>query len=374
MRLSVEHEGVLYRNPRPGMRAECAFLPNIMPLNEGDLLCVYRIGQAFYSNDGKLSLLRSCNGGTEWMEDNLLWDPANDPQPYNYTAPHASCLRDGTLLVVAFRFDVSDPEATMINDETGGFRYLEKVLFRSTDNGHTWEGPHVIDLLDGGSGDVPSQIIELNNGRLFVPVEVWKSWDDRSPLHIKGFGLLSDDGGQTWSDRVEYPSASNSEKMFSHTRYTRMLDGRILGLQWTQSIGGQENFDLHRVISDESATKWSEPVSTGLVAQTCWPADLGEGRIAVAYTRREGRKPGVYVALSFDGGLTWDVDNEIQVWDAVGQEYLGVEHVPEYPRSHDNIAFGKPNLARLPDGGLIAAWWCTQACVTHARFAKLVFK
>ena len=27
--------------------------------------------------------------------------------------------------------------------------------------------------------------------------------------------------------------------MFSHSRYTRMLDGRICALQWTQAIGGQ---------------------------------------------------------------------------------------------------------------------------------------
>ena len=113
-----------------------------------------------------------------------------------------------------------------------------------------------------------------------------------------------------------------------------MLNGCILGLQWTQSIGGHENFDLHRVISDESATKWPDPASTGLVAQTCWPADLGEGRIAVAHTRREGMSSGVYVALSSDEGMTWDIENQVQVWDAVGQEYQGVEQVPEYPQSH----------------------------------------
>jgi hypothetical protein len=59
------------------------------------------------------------------------------------------------------------------------------------------------------------------------------------------------------------------------------------------------------------------------------------------------------------------------LWDAVGQEYLGCERVPDYPASHDNIAFGKPNLARMPGGSLLASWWCTQACITHIRFARL---
>ena len=31
-RLKVLDDGVIYRNPEPGMRAECAFLPNVVPL------------------------------------------------------------------------------------------------------------------------------------------------------------------------------------------------------------------------------------------------------------------------------------------------------------------------------------------------------
>ena len=59
------------------------------------------------------------------------------------------------------------------------------------------------------------------------------------------------------------------------------------------------------------------------------------------------------------------------VWDAVGQEFLGVSRKPNYPASHDNIAFGKPNTARLPGGDILSSWWCTQACVTHIRYARL---
>src|SRR5438445_10898652 len=77
------------------------------------------------------------------------------------------------------------------------------------------------------------------------------------------------------------------------------------------------------------------------------------------------------VAASGDGGRSWDLERQVIVWDAVGQEFLGVTHKPTYPSSHDNIAFGKPNLARLPGGDLIASWWCTQACVSHLRYARV---
>ena len=91
----------------------------------------------------------------------------------------------------------------------------------------------------------------------------------------------------------------------------------------------------------------------------------------MAYSLREGMAPGVMVALSDDEGRSWDLDHQVTVWDAVGQEFLGVSHKPSYPASHDNIAFGKPDTAVLPSGEVIVSWWCTQACVTHIRFARL---
>ena len=85
-------------------------------------------------------------------------------------------------------------------------------------------------------------------------------------------------------------------------------------------------------------------------------------------------KPGILVALSEDEGKTWDLEHQVMAWDAVGQEFLGVSRKPTYPASHDNIAFGKPNTARLPGGDILSSWWCTQACVTHIRYARLTLK
>lgn len=372
-KLHVKNEGVIYRNPRPGYKAECAYIPNIVPLSGQELLCFYRLGQAFYSHDGVIAQARSRDGGLTWTRELPVWDPRNDTTSYNYSAPHGTLLSDGSLLLVAFRMDASDPEQELFNLKTGGLRVTEKVLFRSTDAGHCWSDPKVLDLPGTEPVDLPSQIIELNDGRLFLACEQWKAWGDARPLHIKGFALFSEDGGQTWSGRVDFPSAADDQKMYSHSRYTRMLDGRILALQWTQTIGGQEDFDLHLVVSDDTGLQWPAPLPTGIPAQTSWTADLGDGRVAAVYSRRQGMQPGVLAALSEDEGRTWDLENQVLVWDAVGQEFLGVEQVPDYPRSHENIAFGKPNLARLAEDTIIGAWWCTQACVTHIRYAIFSF-
>lgn len=370
MKLGIVDEGILYRNPNPGIRAEAAFLPNIVPVSETEIMCFYRIGSAFYSIDGKIGKLRSMDGGHTWKQEGYVWDPINDNFPWNYSAPHATRLRNGSMLLIASRLDCTEEDLPMMNPITGGKRATQAVLFRSDDNGYTWSEPERMDLPEGGE-DVPSQIIELNNGKWFLPIEVWKGWDDHGPFRIYGYCLFSIDQGKTWAGRVDYPSACQAARSYSHSRYTQILDGRIAALQWTQEAGTAANYDLHYVMSDVTGEIWSTPQPTGLNAQTSWLTQLDTNVLAAAYTDRTGTNPGVYVVLSEDEGRTWDVLNQVMVWDAVGQEYLGVEKKPEYPASHDNIAFGKPNLVRLKNGELMASWWCTQACVTHIRFAKL---
>lgn len=370
--LKTLQESIIYRNPDPGHEAICAFQPNVVPLSDNELLCFCRIGQAFYSADGRIGQMRSTDGGSTWVEEGLAWDPANDDVHHSYNAPHATRLRDGTLIMLASRFEVSATDPLRFNPKTGGSKPSEKILLRSRDNGQVWSEPQILDLPAEGVVDVPSSVIELNDGRWFLACELWKTWHDPSPLHIKGFACFSEDEGRTWGKRVDFPSASDTSKMYSHSRYTGMVDGRIGALQWTQSIGGQENYDLHYVVSDEAATQWSRPRPTGIPAQTSWMVDSGKGELVVTYSDREGMTPGVKVALSRDEGNSWDLQSQVMVWDAVGQEFLGTSHKPSYPASHENIAFGKPHTARLPGGDILSSWWCTQSCVTHIRAARLV--
>ena len=370
-RLSLMDEGILYRNARPGFTAECAFLPNVVPLGGEEVLCFYRLGQAFYSVDGRLACLRSGDGGRSWTQEGIVWDPDRDDRAYSYTAPHGTRFSDGSLALIAFRVDFTDSEEPLFNPDTGGVRSHETVLFRSPDQGRSWSSPELLAAPHGGTANPPSQIIELNDGRWWLAWERWKAWGDTGPLHIKGSYTTSDDQGRTWSEPVDFPSAADHRTMYSHSRYARMLDGRITALQWAQEVGTVADLDLHFTISDETGTRWSEPHPTGVMGQTSWVADLGEGVLAAAYTSREGMNPGIMVVLSEDEGRTWDVEHQVQVWDAVGQEFLGVVHRPSYPSSHDNIAYGKPHLVALPGGPLVCSWWCTQASVTHARFARL---
>ena len=371
-RLDLIDTGVLYRNPAPGHVAICAFYPSLVVLSEKELLCVYRVGQALYSADGRLAALRSTDGGRTWQQAGMVWDPSNNaPSNYSYTAPFISRLRSGAVIVLAKRLVAEHIDLAMFNPDTGGKKPSQLVLLQSEDNGNSWSPPALIDLPDGEVVSSHTSVIDLDDGRWMLCFERWKAWERTEALHIRGFAMFSGDRGKTWGQRVDFPSASDDEKMYSHSQYRRRRDGQIWALQWAQGIGGQTNFDVHLVTADPTGRHWSDPRPTGIPGQTSCIADLGDGMAVAAYSKRESGKPGIMAVHSEDDGANWDLEHEVMVWDAVGQEFLGVAHKPTYPASHDNIAFGKPDTVTLPDGDIIVSWWCTQACVTHIRYARL---
>jgi len=146
----------------------------------------------------------------------------------------------------------------------------------------------------------------------------------------------------------------------------------LFALYWTGNAQFSEFFDLHWNTSDAAGKQWTQPQSTGVHGQSSYPAQVSPGRIAFIYSQREKTdQPGIKVVMSKDGGQTWDLDNQVVVWDAYGQEALGVPRTDTYPTSHDVVAYGAPHLVRLSEDELMASFWCTQSADTHARFCRL---
>jgi len=368
MKLEILDSGIIYKNINPGFKAESAYLPNLVALSENEVLCFMRIGSAFFSTDGKIWQFRSLDYGKTWVQEKII-ELYDSDKNYHYSAPHCTLTSSGELVLLVHREKNPDEitEAYMLHQK-------QQIIFTSTDKGRNWKGYQIIIPTGEHYVDTPSNIIELNSGVWFLACEEWENMGTDLPIHIKGFGIFSKDRGKTWESVSYFPSSFDNEKMFSHSRYSKMIDGRVAALQWSQKIGGQDDFDAHITISDINAKEWILPKSTGIPAQTSWLADMGDGVFVAIYTHRMGFTPGIKALISTDFGDIWNNDDPLTIWDSVGQEFLGVNNIPDYPKSHDNIAFGKPNLIRISKEDLLASWWCTQACITHARYARLRLK
>src|ERR1051325_88679 len=134
-RLSILDSGVIFRNPLPGHRVINAFYPDVLPLANGEWICLVRVGGALYSPDGMLELCRTSDQGKTWNRQGPVRDRRHDPKPYNYAEGFLSQMRDGSIVLRMMRVDVTDPDKLSYNEKTSGMRPFELSFLRSNDQG-----------------------------------------------------------------------------------------------------------------------------------------------------------------------------------------------------------------------------------------------
>lgn len=374
-RLEMVDSGILYINPDPSHYYSFASHPHPLQLSESEFLCTYQDGSGLYGADMNIYLLRSSDGGQTWTHEGPLYDKSGDDRPYSYHDGQLNRLSDGTLTVLAFRADRSDPRRRMFSD-TGGLITSETVLFTSGDGGHTWSGPQPIRLSRDLVATPSGGIVELADGRWMAAFDQWHGYDDPGPYEPRMWAFYSSDRGQTWGDEVVMADGKAEKKGYWHGKTIRLQDGHLYTLFWAADMRPLPERDVinlpnHYAYADAAGRRWETPQPTNLPGQTNCPAQLPDGRIAVIYTLREAERPGFMVTLSEDGGRTFDLEHQVRVWDSTGWETIGLSSPDKYPNSHDTVAFGAPTLMVTLKGELYASWWCTLASVTHLRWARL---
>lgn len=373
-RLQMVDSGILYINPDPAHDHVFATHPQPLQLSEREFICTYQRGAAMYSADTNIALLRSFDGGVTWDHEGFVYDKSEDDWPYSYHGDFLSRMRDGAIVLLCFRVDRSQPDKPMFS-ASGGLIENKPVLFFSHDGGHTWTGPLPLRLPAGMVATPANPIVELKDGRWLATFDQWHAFDDPGPYKPRMLAFFSADRGRTWGDTIVIADGEREGKGFWHGKTIRLSDGRLYTLFWSADMTHKEkgpiNLSLHYSFADKTGRHWSKPEPTSVPSQTHCPAELPGGRLCAIYTWREAERPGFMAVLSEDGGRTWDLDNQVRLWDATGWTHIGI-HIPDkYPKSHDTIAFGAPTLMTTLNGELYASWWCTYASLTHIRWARL---
>jgi len=375
--MKILDSGVIFRNPLPGHRVINAIFPNPCVLDEGEILCLARVGLAMYSVDGVLEFFRSIDGGQTWQREGPPIDTASDAVQFNYRVGDQTRLRDGSLLLKINRAPHPDPDVLYFNQQTGGTLATEACYLRSEDRGHIWSQPVTATLAEPfepqHAPEASGRVIELEDGSWFQLYETWKHHDDGGPFDLNSYGMFSTDGGRTWGQRVPVAVGRDENRSYSHGMPTQLDDGRVYISLWAAESQLQESFDLYRVRStDASCRRWTEPAALSIPGQSSASADMGGGRVLIIYSHRENtEQPGIKVVLSTDYGDTFDVSDPLVVWDAYGKESLGVSRTNTYPSSHDAIAYGAPRIVRLNEQHALAVFWCTQGADTHCRWCRI---
>jgi hypothetical protein len=372
----VTDKGVIYQNPTPTLKPDQATMPGLVWLSDREFLCVFRRAPASEAIDAFYGICRSTDGGRTYVDQGLLWDPKGDDRAYSYVYAYPTLMPDGALILAGSRWDRSGEDWQIYNPITLGGLPIQSLIFTSRDGGRTWTPPQVVVSPQGRMANSSGRIIPLKDGRLLLPVETWKAYDDPNPPMQSSLALFSSDGAKTWKDYAVVAHDPRGCIIYWNGMFTRLRDGRLFVMYWTKDYQSGKDLTIHATWSEDEGRTWTEPYDTGILGQMGSSIDVGAGRVLAAYNRRDMDNPGIYAAVSEDGGRTWPPFGEHTViWDARGRDIIGnrdQEHTGLFDEGL--FAFGKPDALLLPDGTVYIGYWATSNFVSHLRWCRVQVK
>ena len=268
--------------------------PSIAQAPNGDLLVVFsgdRDGHV--SNDGKVQMVRTCDGGRSWGPATTVFDTEIDDRDSGVL-----CTAQGTILVSWFTGPYGGP-------------WQGHWAIRSTDNGLGWEDPvptHVT---------APHGPIQLSDGRLLFigqrphcshgePGD-WNGSPSESPYTVSI--AESRDEGRSWQVLSDFSVPAAAQMLsYDEPHMAELTNGQLVAM--FRDCNGEHY--LHQARSSDGGRTWSVPWRTPMRGLPPHLLHLGEDVLLVTYAKR-WEPYGVYACLSRDGGATWDCDREFRL-------------------------------------------------------------
>lgn len=361
--LEITDQGILSQEEGCG-----AYMPTITPLSDGSFIASQHVGRSLGSADCHIEVLRSPDGNS-WVNEGDIHGGAPD-DGCSYRGPKISELPDGRLLMAATRFQATHDN--LFNAETEGLVRGELLLFWSENQGRSWSPPQPVPV------DLPPERYTWNGAGIFLqlaadrwmyPIETWKPDGYAGPPDQKAAALFSPDQGRTWDEFVVVADDPSGSLLWWDQMCAVLPDGRIYTLLWTHQYGTPNDLTNHWTISSDQGRTWSDPAPTNLRGQVCTPIPLSDGRVAAIYNFRHDPQ-GIHVALTEDLS-TFDLENEVVVFDAGQEATLGQPENKNFLAEHMQIAFGKPVGVLLDTNQLLTCFWCTAGGSTHTRWVRL---
>jgi predicted neuraminidase len=374
---TIENHGLLKQVSNDDDRIE-AYLPshlvqnhasNILPLDNGDILCAWFAGTQEGMSDIHIYLSRLNKGVERWSETvKVSDDPTRSEQnPVLFQAP------DGKLWLL-YTAQKSG------NQDTAIIRYRI-----SEDNGYTW-GP-IETLFDTPGTFIRQPIVVLDNGDWLLPIwycytspgEKWTGDKDVSAVKI------SKDQGKTWGE-YEVPNSLGCV----HMNIEKLDDGTLLALfrsRWADHI--------YSTYSTDNGRTWSDPTPTELPNNnsSIQFTKLNNGHLALVFNNMNAdncseRRTSLYdeiededdnsiistagngdiqnkesegrsafwgaprapmtIAISKDNGKTWPIIKNLEVGDGYAMTNNSKDRL--------NREYSYPTIKQTPDGKIHIAY------------------
>lgn len=273
-----------------------------------------RQGQYDHVDKGaRIAVLHSEDGGETWSDPEILdaFDPERGEQD-----PSIQVLQDGVMMINFFQwYVVPEEEKDRLKYPArqqidGSWADVEgPYIVRSYDGGNSWEEDPVPvashPLPRAGTSDA---VIELPDGSLIMGIYGAEYGDNV----CRSYSVISRDGGDTWGEPALIASDPEKRISFEEPGLTLTEDGTLLALI---RAGEPGNYTfLYQARSEDGGKSWMNLHQTPLWGHPASVIELADGRLLATYGHR--RDPfGIRACLSRDGGVIWDIEDEIVLRD-----------------------------------------------------------
>ena len=299
--------------------------PTIAREADGELLTVFSGDrETHFCPYGKNQMVRSHDGGETWSSPETINSTPLDDRDTGIVV-----LRSGAIVMSWFTGDTAErmeqnrkPAPDHMVDawtrhcakisEEERRRWHGHWTRRSTDGGSTWET--AVDSI----ASAPHGPIQLQDGRLLYMGH--PKLEGRPSL----VSVESADEGRSWRmmGTIPVPERDAEELPFFEPHPADLPDGRLLWLWRYQPSGSPDDFYMQQTESTDGGKTWSVTHPTPMWGYPPHLILLHNGDVLATYGYRRPRY-GQRACLSHDGGLTWDIDNEIILRDDADNGDLG---------------------------------------------------
>jgi len=374
--MRILNQGIVYdASTAPPPRRFCAFT-NTTILSEGRILVAFHAGSAKEAPDENVLMRLSADGGCTWEAvcDGLPL-LAVDGKPGSWHHGRVTELAPGHWLGAFWWLDRSDPSLPMINPETTGTLPNRIFLMDSFDDGRTWTNRREVDTRPFPSVALMGAPLVLADGSIAVVSEAWKTYYDTSYGEHSAILSISHDGGHTFEPSVVVAHDPANRLLFWDQRLAVDPEsGRLIGMFWTHDrVAGQDR-NAHIAWSEtQDGGRWTYPSDTGIAGQIPRPLVLPGGRLLCVYVHRHW-PPSLRAVLSSDFGKTWDVANELVVYEHAAGAQAGMDGKRDFADYYADMrvwSFGHVEPGLLPDGTAFAAFYAGDAQSLSVRWVRI---
>ena len=364
---------VLFCNSRPHVKSIHGYFPSVVVLPDGEMVATYVLAEAFESVDARVHVARSADLGKTWRHEGPICKPTTDRITSTFgRLAVAENRQTETVELVAnlLRCDRTDHiDEGLANPETMGFVPSEMLLVRSSDAGHTWSKPELLNPpLVGPEFEMCSPITILSDGRWLLPTSTWRDWDGNLPNGNRMVAFVSEDQGKTWPSYMDVMAGPKSQLIYWESKIIELSDGRLMAVAWCHDEVANQDYPNQYALSSDAGKTWTRPASTGLQGQTLTSLQLADGRILSVYRRID--KPSLSANLSCLDGDRWINLAEQPLWghnSESGRTMLSDDMVANF----NSLRFGAPCLTSLPDGRVFVAFWGYENFISVIRWFRL---